>query len=1317
MRTAFKSVLSLAIVLWIGAVLLQPALAGTPEVRIATEALFDTSTVVPANLLLSLSIDKNTVGAAYRTGDAAIYDSSKEYQGYFNSLKCYSYSSTAQYFEIETAVSATARHECDGKTFSGNFMNWASMSTIDLLRYGLTGGDRLKDEVGLTTLQRAYLPSDFLRSENLYLFPQRNVGSANIVGGSKIEPSKVTPFTQTNIKLVSCNNKIIIADSGTNITNCGLPNMVKVAAAEYVLAVKVCDAKEGSDRTDLCQKFGDNYKPVGSLQRNANKMRMGLMTYLASTTEDNRYGGVLRSPMKFLGPKKFDGAGYSEATNELSEWDSSNGILYTNPYNATASDTGGTSGKSGLTNYINQFGRSGNYRSVDPVSELFYEGIRYLQGKQPTADATSGITDTMKDKYPVISTWTDPVIASCQRNQIAVVADAFTNYDFYVPGNSINPLVTWNEPVRPSDAAVANQTPALDVASWTHKLGDMEVDANGSAGNPAKDAALTNLELRQTGLLKYGSYYISGLAYWANTNNIRLDKPVRVKTFMIDLDEGGNGLVDNGLRMPDKPRESQLYLAAKYGGFDDVSAAATPNPFVSLAADGVIKVNNSTLSWDANRDGIPDNYFLASQPGTLVQALRKISPGVAAFSSMSLAAPAVDSTSLAPGDSFLYQAGFRAPQWIGMLRKLKISAADAKDAASALTLTTTTDWNPANTLTGIGSIAASPQPESRKIYTAQLQRDSSWLTSSLKIIEFKWDSLNINQKALLNTSPIDGSSDSLGSKRVDYLRGVRTDEIGHTNGFMRNRISLLGDIINSNIVLVGASSKAIQGAGYKTFYDAKASRKPTVYVGANDGMLHAFDAATGSETFAYIPQLLLPQLNQLTSPAYVHRPYLDGQIAVTEAMVGTNWKTVLAAGFGGGAKGVFALDVSDPANFATGGGVLFEFSNADDADMGNLMGAPVIAKFKTGVDTNGVAQYKYFVVVPSGLNNYSSESTTPPSGAVFLLSLDKATSAAWSLDVNYYKIKLKNLNSSAQYGVSPPALAVGMNGAVQFAYVGDLQGNLWRLNFTGAAPWSSALGSDTDKPLFSAVDDSNPAVAQPITVQPKIVFAPGGGYVVLFGTGKYVEKADMVPGNFNKQSFYAIYDSTEDSYRVKSRDDLKKRSLTLVSASNAYTIFGEEFIYAATKDFESLAKKGWYFDFLNSDDTGERAVANPLLVDAQLYFNTIMPGNDPCAAAGGRAYSMNALYGLSDLTGFSSTVGLLSAPVVFQTGNATSGHRNAVGKRTASKSMRVLNVGAGSSGNTQQSIAESSSVTVKMPVGRFSWREITNWQELRDAAK
>lgn len=1312
----------------LGAATMSRARAGTPEVRIATESLLDARAIVPPNVLLSLSIDRITVGAAYRSGSAARYNRTLAYDGYFNPLKCYAYApAPSAYFEISDSVVATNLHECDGTTFSGNFMNWASMSTIDLLRYGLTGGDRVTPEsTTLTILQRAMLPTDFFSDPAL--FPSRTISSS--AGGNVSAPAKVTPFSQATIKLVSCENKIIIAEAATPITTCSLPLTSRgrpVAgnlAGEYLLRVKVCDAAEGPGRTDLCEKYGDNYKPVGILQRNADKMRVGLMSYLADGGDTNRYGGVLRAPIKYLGPRKFDGAGFNETSNDLPEWDSATGILYANPDNPAARDS--STVKSGLINYINQFGRTGTYRYYDPVSELFYEGLRYLQGKQPTADATGNMSEAMKDGYPVITTWNDPVLAACQRNQIALIADASTNYDFYVPGNTRTDML---DASRPVDAAVANKTPAVNARQWTRKLGELEADASIRAGNPPLRSnpnppvqtnpvfnwIAPNLDDGLTGNLLYGSFYVSGLAYWANTNDIRVDKPVRVKTFMIDLDEGGNGQIDYAARMPSMPRESQLFLAAKYGSFDDVSGEASAHPFVSLASDGVTKIRNSNLAWDANRDGLPDNYFLASQPGALVKALRKLTPGVPGFSSMTLAAPAVATTRLIPAESFLYQAGFRAPQWTGSLKKLKISAAAATNSASALRLATAAEWDAGSLLTNEPAVPGNPTPTTRKIFTAKRGADNS-----LQTIAFAWPDLSVDQQAILNKSALDAATDNLGTKRVDYLRGVRTDEAGQPAGVMRHRLSLLGDIINSNVVHVGAPTQGLQGTSYKLFHERHKDRSPTLYVGANDGMLHAFDAASGIEKFAYIPKLLLPQLSQLTSPDYAHRPFVDGQIAVSEALVRTHWKTVLASGFGGGAQGVFALDITDPADF-TNGGVLFEFSDADDAAIGNLMGPPVIAKFKTAVN-NGVPAYTYFVVVPSGLNNYKIDGATPATAtaALFLLSLDKPAAEAWTLGVNYYKIALPVLNPAQQNGVSPPALAVGADGAVRYAYLGDLQGNLWRLDFTGLPPWSSARGSLPDQPLFSAVDAQNPARPQAITMQPKIIFAPGGGYVVLFGTGKFYELADLAPGNFIGQSFYAIYDSTVDTYRVASRSELKQRFLTLNAPGDRYTIIGNEFMYAPTPGFESLAQKGWYLDFINGSTTGERAVASPVVVDGQLYFNTIVPGSDPCNAGSGRAYSMDALYGTSGntTTAYATSVGLLSAPVVFQMGASTPGHRNAIGKRVASKNLRVLHVGAGAGGETPQSVAAAAgnSVQVDMPAGRFSWREIVNWQEMRAAA-
>lgn len=1322
MRQVAAALLGSAMLLGVtGTGLLHPARAETKEVRLSAETLFDLRSAVPSNVLLNLSTDRSTVGAAYRLGSAAAYNKTVDYPGYFNPLKCYTYAAAPKaYFEISSGVTAANTHECNGSSFSGNFLNWASMSTLDLLRYGLTGGDRITPESATPTIvQRAVLPADFIN--NASLFPARVISSTD--GGNVSAPVKVTPFNLSGIQLVSCENKLIIAEKTIPVTGCAAPTrnakgstVSSSQVGEYLVRVKVCDAEDGPARPDLCMKFGANYKPVGILQRNADKARFGLMSYLPEN-EWNRYGALLRSPLKFLGPKKFESPGYKEASNDRAEWDGATGILYANPDDPSARDS--STVKSGLINYINQFGRNGAYKSYAPVSEMYYESLRYLQGLQPTAAATTGITDAMKDGFPILGSWTDPIGTACQWNQVALIANANSNYDFFIPGNTRTDMLDTS---RAKEAAVTNKTPELDAVFWTRKLGEMEADASGKAGNPAKNSRLANLDTQLTGYLNYGSYYVSGLAYWANTNDIRLDKPVRAKTFVVDFDDGGNGDIDNATRSPSRPRESQLYLAAKYGGFDDVSGEASPNPFVALGNDGVSRVNGSTLAWDANRDGVPDNFFLASQPGTLLTALRKLGKRVSSFSSTTLSASAIASNRLIPGDTFLYQAGLRAPQWTGSLKKLRISAEDPSNVDSALQISATAEWDAGDLLTGAAGRAASPLPSARNIYTAILKADRTLAT-----IPFSWNSLASDQQALLNKSPVDGSVDALGSRRLDYLRGVRSDELGQTNGFMRSRTSVLGDIVNSNVVFVGAPSVQIQSASYKTFYDTYKNRASTVYVGANDGMLHAFNANTGAEQFAYIPRLLLPKLTQLTRPDYEHQSYVDGQITVAEARVGSNWKTVLASGFGNGAQGVFALDVTNPDNFARGGGVLFEFSDSDDGDMGNLMGAPVIAKFRTAV-VNNVPQYKYFVVVPCGLNNYkvdevASKYNAAAPGAIFLLSLDKAANEAWSLGVNYYKILLPNLKPEMQSGVAPPALAVGADGAVRYAYAGDLQGNLWRLDFTGLPPWSTALGTAARTPLFTPAEASadRSQRSQPITMQPKLVFAPGGGYVVLFGTGKFYEPADLASGNFGRQSFYAIYDSTRDADKGISRADLMQRDIASDASGTGYKVTGNDFMYVAAPGMETLVKKGWYVDFPKADKTGERAVTNPLVIDGQLYFNTLAPGNDPCGTGTGRAYSLDALTGLSGkaATGIAASVGMLGTPVVFQMGATSTGNRDGVGRRSGIKNLRVLHVGTGNPTDPSKSnvaAAGGNAQKVTIPAGRFSWREIINWQEIRAAA-
>lgn len=1449
-----------------------------PTVNISTMPLFSGRGNVHPNLILDLSVEYPTVGAAYRSS----YDKTTEYLGYFNSKKCYTYpmtevsatnaawelnyvnsgtsiykykgssgtpvyrtsnfnwttgnkgsvagylngyswkesSSYEKYFKSASGHPATssytapdlteangyfriekvadANHECGGDAFSGNFMNWASSSSIDMLRYALTGGDRVIDTATETVLQRAYLrddPYNALDSGTFYAngshFPRKSVNNA----------STVTPFSASPLYVVSCRDRILFSntnyggDCDTQRVENGVLKTSDKYLGEYLARVKVCDSNEGATRTDLCGKYGGNYKPEGDLQRYSDKIRAGAFGYLTEhdTGNNNLYGGVLRAPVKYVGATKFEAPGFGMVNNDMPEWDKSTGVLYPDPIGAPENLS--STNHSGVINYLNKFGRTnssakGIYKVTDPVGELYYESIRYLQGRKPTGNGATTTsrsttnpfsklgTSKLDDNFPVYTSWVnasgevtsssapDPITASCQNNYIVTIGDVNTHRDGYIPGSKAD----GSDHDRLKDSGDTTW-PELEVSVWAEKISDMET--SGAAGNLAPRSRLTGLHTRTDAGASYGTYNMAGLAYWANTHDIRLDKPTRVKTFMIDVDEGGNGSMEtdnprsggSGEGIKD-PRNSQFYLAAKYGGFldkGDSTSANTDwqpdgNPFWTFAANGKTSLNNNTEWTGASEGTDPSNYFLASQPEKLINAIHNIFK-VVSSNSGTISGVTLTSTRIATDNAYVYQPGFDPSKWSGSVLKLEMSY-DEEAGTVEIQDTAYPTWDAGIVLTGkeavtkppSPAVAANPAPANRKIYTATSNEDGS-----LNTVEFKWGSLTAAQQTYLNTSPVlPYEADDLGEQRVSYLRGVRSDEIGYPDGVFRTRDRVLGDIINSNPTWVGPPAAYVRGEGYKSFYDTykdtvdaqgnvTQGRAPAVYVGSNDGMLHAFHADNGVELFAYVPNAVIAGLNQLTDPTYVHRPYVDGQMNVLEAEVGGGWKTILASGMGGGAQGAFVLDVTNPASFSTGLGAIWEFTDHNDGDMGNLMSPPVVAKFRVGTGGDGLPEYKHFVVVPSGFNNYQDDGhkSETGEGALFLLSLDKPATEAWLENKNYYKFNtpVKDVSDKPlPNGLSTPGFVVGGDGAVRFAYAGDAQGNLWRFDFTGEKPWTGALNTT---PLFTAKDASGQR--QPITQEPKIVFAPGGGYVVLFGTGKFIDNADVVARDFQTQSFYAIYDTTKNT--VSGRTQLAERELADYNSdgNDAFTVTGVKFNYGVPTETGSAVKMGWYLDFPGSGTgnadacsadladcgTGERSVTTALVAYGNLFFNSLITGNNPCEKGGGRTYGVCALSGFpfdgsgncitdgSGITGYISEVGMLSSPVLFDVGTIV-GTRDSLGQRTVSKKYAVFNFGTGGKAGTASAAKGSGGedfTGVFYPqAGRSSWREVLNYEELRKEA-
>ena len=627
-----------------------------------------------------------------------------------------------------------------------------------------------------------------------------------------------------------------------------------------------------------------------------------------------------------------------------------------------------------------------------------------------------------------------------------------------------------------------------------------------------------------------------------------------------------------------------------------------------------------------------------------------------------------------------YQAGFDPLAWHGSLRKRRISF-DAGHAALQ-----PAEWDAADLLAAI-------EPEARRIYTSD-ERNAT--------IPFDWEHLTASQKSMLNTSPVTGGTDGLGALRLQYLRGDRRLEQGEANGQFPRRQKLLGAIVNSTPVFAGPPSSAVLEPGYQDFYRQYRQRAAVVFVGADDGMLHAFDADSGRELFAYVPRALLPALAQLTRPQPAHRTYVDGAIRIAEARIGGEWRSVLVAAMRGGAQGVFALDVTDAGRFGEGAGVVWEFTDADDPQMGNVIGAPAVAKLYIGM-RKGVPGYRYFAFVAAGLDNDVDDGSGrfDPSGAnaLFLLALDKPPAEKWKAGSNYYKFVLPAGEAGSANGLSEPALLVDGDGVARHVYAGDLQGNLWRFDFTGAAPWKAAMGAGRPQPLFTARDEHGRR--QPITAKPALVFAPGG-YLLLFGTGRLLESRDLADAG--TQSIYAVRDEPDKRGDTADRRQLDRRSADM-RADGRVEIRGNPIPYDADG-------KGWYLDL---PQAGERVLSAADILGHFAYFDTLRPSADPCRPAAGRSYVVDTLSGLPPddiVTGIPFDPAGDDGPIALPLETGGLAPRGASGKRKpAMQRIRVADSDA--KAGPDKGATDNPPAIQTMTAGRLSWRELVDWDGMR----
>lgn len=1401
-------------------------------IPLSSDPLYAATSGDKPTLALALSVEYPTVGAQYTpSGDTDnTYSNLNEYIGYYDAESCYSYNNAptetpatgmtiGDYKRFDRTGAAASRMCADG--FSGNFLNWASNSAIDMLRLALSGGDRYIDTADLTVLQRAVIPNgDPVCMWNTTNFPAkqlvRNGAGAGKYWGA-VPQAMINSAGTNDIWVANTLNRIYFgtsrgggcgntasynlstvstapaigpvtnfagarpftsaacaAENGTcsfsgvqevwygagvlwkkaqasNGVSCsnavfGDP-IVGTAKACYVRApdgswtppstagglnsdgffysrVQVCNKDSGGNLLDnrdygLCTKYSSgNFKPTGTVQKYSDQLRLSAFGYLMDQTASyaaGRYGGVLRAPMKYVGAKTFDIYGQENTPtggNTAAEWDASTGVFKVNPDGDT------TFGISGVINYLNKFGRTGptpgRYKIYDPVSELYYENLRYLQGLQPSADAVSGITNAMYDGFPVFTNWTDPFGGgrlntsqyACLKNNIVVIGDVNTHDGSRFPATN-----------------VAKNIPNL--GAWTNVVGNFErglvssyVDGQGTTrqtGNPNA----TNGSPRGDAIVGY--------SYWAHTHDIRgtdwtdqpaLQRPgLRVKTFIFDVNEYGAQNNVNTRRY-----NNQFFTAAKYGGFESDGGSLGGKPFNSYGnpfkrQDGT---NDNNVWQDAANPGEAGSYYLQSSARGVLTAFDDIFSR-ASSTARSIAGSAVASQKLTTGN-MIYQGSFDTSNWSGDLQSFAITT----DTANNVTVSSTATWSASDKLAALTAPATT-----RNIVVGNGGGATAPTASS-----FTWATISAGLKADLNRPTPSAAVDGQGEDRLNYLRGSSAKEGSPFRRRSNNK--LLGDIINSGVVYSGAPPSTISSTTYAAFRQDNLNRTPAVFVGANDGMLHAFNAATGDEMFGYIPSWMGPKLSALTSSTYAasHQSYVDATPAVAEAQVGStntkaDWKTVLVSGTGGGGRGVFALDVTDPSAFSASK-VMWEFTTADDPDfdLGFVVGKPQILKMRTSAPTATTPTYKWFAVFASGVNNYVSDSagrfSSTGKPALYLLDLAKPVGTAWTAGTNYYKISFP-VNATLAQTVAPGMInfeaAPGTQREVTQIFAGDLHGNMWKLDFRafGAADWNLAKLSPFNKgtsaspvpyPLYQAKDTAGNV--QPISIAPTLVAAPRGNNntYVAFGTGKYLEADDR--GSTSQNSFYVVYDNgsaTPDSNPVGA-GAISGRARLQAGTVNATTgaIDVAAFTWGrAASDTDTTQRSGWYFDY---GTTGERQISGALLNGDTLIFGSLIPGStsgtNTCGVTGGSGNEYRLNVDSGDGVFRVSTVGILGQPLIIEMAEASYTISNSTGRRTKTISSQVIRQGSGGIDTTT-----TDKTTRTVAAGRLSWRQINNYQDLK----
>jgi type IV pilus assembly protein PilY1 len=655
------------------------------------------------------------------------------------------------------------------------------------------------------------------------------------------------------------------------------------------------------------------------------------------------------------------------------------------------------------------------------------------------------------------------------------------------------------------------------------------------------------------------------------------------------------------------------------------SGAIPQDPLWYAAKYGVIGG-----AWDANNDGVPDNYALVTNPAKL---LDQITAALDRILTSTLEAKAVSASSglIQDGTTVAYTTSFTSGRtsiprttgnaitanvWEGRLDAIRLNT----DGSPGATLWSTSNGSflPANTrpvyvasVNSAGATQAGPLQRLDSAFLAPTNAGANvsggWVSSlapgALRTL------LQPSLVAQFGTLTAAQLRFRTAEAVKNYLLGDQSLEVGNVAppsppGVLRPRNLLLGDIV--------ASTPTVS------------TKRGLVLVGANDGMLHAFDT-NGKEVWAFIPTALRSKLSALALPGYSHQYYVNGDIAVAEVDGG---RTIAVAALGAGARSVVALDIS--SNPPT---LLWEKTGAE---LGYVLGRVKIVKVPTGANTSDWAVVfgnGYESSVPIGGGNTKTVSK------LFIVEAKSPSTSVSGADIGGISgsNRLVVPDTVAYNGMGSPALVDGGNvitgtvptigtaNTITDVWVGDLGGNLWKFDLRGGpGSWGLAYPGTIPRPLFKAERASiatGATIPQPITAEPSVSKSFGVGYYVAFGTGKFFEDSDRNSAEI--QSIYLVRDLATRYQRdtaASVRFGLRRSDLTQLSIrtfSGGSRTYREVLPLAPGVTVDTT--KGWFIDLLDqgSTSTGERVITRPVIAFPNVFTGTLVPTPDACDEGSG----------------------------------------------------------------------------------------------------